>query len=260
MATAAKSKSVDLTTGIGILSFPHLYKSTASKDKKTGELGYDVQILIPKTDKDSARAILAAIKEVGESKWGDRWKQVKSPLRDGDKEKNELTEDGSTKGEKYPERLGHYFLNARSSKPPTVVARDRSPIEESDADAVYGGVVGRISVTFYAYSKEGNHGVGAGLNGVQKIRDGEPFGQGRPSAESMFDLIDDEDDDLDLDDELDDEPEEAPAPKRTAKKAPAKKAVAKKAPARKAKPVVEEDEDDLLEDEDDEEYDDLDDL
>lgn len=256
MAPQNKGITVDLTTGIGILSFPHLYKSTATKDKKTDALSYDVQILIPKSDKASARAILAAIKEVGESKWGERWKQVRNPLRDGDKEQDELTEDGKTKGEKYPERLGHYFLNARSSKPVTVVDRQRDPIPESDADSIYGGCKGRISVTFFTYSKEGNHGVGAGLNGVQKINDGEPFGQARPSAESMFDMLDDLDEDLDLDGE--DEPEEEPV-----KKAPAKKAAAKKAPAKKAvakkKPVVEPDEEDLLEDEEEDEdpFDDL---
>ena len=44
----------------------------------------------------------------------------------------------------------------------------------------------------------GNSGIGVALNGVQKISDGEPFGGGRPSVESMFDMIDsDEDEDED---------------------------------------------------------------
>jgi hypothetical protein len=249
MANADKV-TVDLTTGIGTLSFPRLFPSTA-QEKKDGTKSYEVQIIIPKSQREDILAILRAAKTVGEAKWGDKWKQVRQPLRDGDKEKDELTEDGTTKGEKYPERLGCYFLNARSTKPIAVVGRDRSPITEPSD--VYGGCKGKIAVNFYAYSKEGNHGIGAGLNGVQKIADGEPFGGGAPAVESMFDLLADEDiDDVDLDDvgDVDEEPTPPPA-KKAAKKAPAKKA-AKKAAKPEPEPEVDEDEDDL--------YDDLDDI
>lgn len=238
MATA-KSKTVDITTGVGTLSFPRVFKATAGK-KDDGSPSYDIQIIIPKTQKDDLRAILRAIKEVGEDKWGDKWRGVKSPLRDGDKEKDDITEDGSTKGEKYPERLGCYFLNARSGKPVAVVGRDRSPIDEPSD--LYGGCKGKIAVNFYAYSSNGNHGIAAGLNGVQKISDGEPLAAGAPAVESMFDLLDDEDD-LGLEDEVDTDEIEDEAP---VKKAPAKKA----APKKKAKPV--EEDDDLLDDLDDE--------
>jgi hypothetical protein len=242
--------TVDLTSGVGTLSFPHVFASTASKNDKE-ETVYDIQFIIPKTQREDVRALLVAIKKVGEAKWGANWKKVRTPLRDGDAEKDELTEDGSTKGAKYPERLGCYFLNARSTKPVGVYDRQRSPI--TNPDDLYGGCKGKIAVTFYPYSTSGNHGIGVGLNGVQKIADGEPFGGGRPSVESMFDMLDD-DDDLGLDDvdadEVDEEPEPEPAPKkRAAKKAAAKKA-AKPAPVEE--PDEDEDEDDL--------YDDLDDL
>jgi hypothetical protein len=243
MATA-KTKTVDITTGVGILSFPRVFKSTAGK-KDDGTASYDIQIIIPKDQKDDLRAILRAIREVGMDKWGEKWKSVKTPLRDGDKEADDLTEDGSTtKGEKYPERLGCYFMNARSGKPVAVVGRDRSPIDEPSD--LYGGCKGKIAVNFYAYTSNGNFGIAAGLNGVQKISDGEPLAAGAPPVESMFDMIDDEDD-LGLDDEVDEleeeEVEEAPAPKKRV----AKKAAAKRKPA-----PVEEDEEDLLDDLDDE--------
>jgi hypothetical protein len=247
--------TVDLTTGLGTLSFPHVFVQTKSKNDK-GEDVYDIQFIIPKSQRDDVRALLIAIKKVGEAKWGANWKKVRTPLRDGDAEKDELTEDGSTKGDKYPERLGCYFLNARSTKPVGVYDRQRNPI--NDPDAIYGGCKGKIAVTFYPYSTSGNHGIGVGLNGVQKIADGESFGTSRPSVESMFDMLD-EDDDLGLDDEdafgeEEAEVEETPAPaKKAAKKAPAKKAAAKKAAA----PEPEDDEDDA--DEDDL-YDDLDDI
>lgn len=248
---------VDITTGEGTISFPRLFATTAEK-KDDGTPSYEVQIIIPKSQTADIRALLAAIKKVGEAKWGANWKKVNIPLRDGDKEKDELTEDGSTKGEKYPERLGCYFLNARSTKP--VGVYDRSLNLITDPNEVYGGCRGKISVTFYPYSVQGNHGIAAGLNGVQKTGNGEPFGGGRPSVESMFDMLEDDEDadlddldaDLDMDDDVDEEPEEKPAPKkRAAKKAPAKKAAAKK---RKPEPEPEEDEDD-----EDDLYDDLDD-
>lgn len=245
----ADKVTVDITTGIGIISFPHLFKETVVK-KDDGSDSYETQFIISKSQREDIRALLIAIKKVGEAKWGDKWKSVRNPLRDGDKEKDDLTEDGSTKGEKYPERLGCFFFNARSTKPVGVYGRDLSPI--LDAGVVYGGCKAKISVSFYPYSQQGNHGIGVGLNGVQKIADGESFGNARPSVESMFDLLEDEEiDDLDLDAEEaeEEEVEEVkPAKKAAAKKAPAKKAAAKKV----VEVEVDEDEDDLYADLDDE--------
>ena len=260
MAGKTNNHRVSLTTGAGIISFPRVFPGTAGK-KDDGSPSYDIQILIPKTDKDSVRAILRAIKEVGEAKWGDNWRKVRTPLRDGDKEKGELTEDGTTKEEKYPERLGHYFINARSTKPVAVVDRKRVPIVNSDE--LYGGCKGKIAITFYPYSTSGNHGVGVGLDGVQKISDGESFGGGRPSVENMFDALDDDDDDDlysdvedEIEDEIEEEPEEKPAPRKRAavKKAAApaaKKAAAKRKPEPEPEIDIEEDEDDLYGDLDD---------
>jgi len=244
--------TVDITTGIGTLSFPHVFAQTASTNDK-GETTYDIQFIIPKTQREDVREILRAIKTVGEAKWGANWKKVRTPLRDGDKEAEDLTEDGSTMGDEYPERLGCYFLNARSTKPVGVYDRQRNPINEPDT--LYGGCKGKIAVTFYPYSTSGNNGIGVGLNGVQKISDGEPFGNARPSVDSMFDVLDDDDiEDVDLDDlgdEDDVEPEPAPVAKRAAKKAPAKRAAKKAAPA-----PIEDDLDDAADDEDDDLYDD----
>lgn len=246
---ATQTKKVDLTTGIGTLSFPHVFKETAVKNDK-GEVVYDIQIIIPKSQREDAREIVKAIKEVGEAKWGANWKKVRTPLRDGDGEKDDITEDGSTKGEKYPERLGCWFLNARSTKPVGVYDRQRNPIVNSDD--LYGGCKGKIAVTFYPYSTSGNNGIGVGLNGVQKIADGESFGGGRKPVESMFDLMDDEDD-LGLDDvdEMEEEIEEEEPPARPAKKAAARPAAKKTAARRKPEPEeieVDEDEDDLYDD------------
>lgn len=246
----------DITTGIGTISFPRVFESTKGK-KKDGSDVYDIQIIIPKTQRDDLKAIFAAIKAVGMAKYGENWKKVGNPLRDGDAEKDELTEDGSTtRGEKYPERLGCYFINARSTKPVGVYDRSLTPI--TNPGDLYGGCKAKISVTFYPYSVEGNHGVGCSLNGVQKVADGEAFGNTRPSVESMFEALDDPEDDG-LGDDLDadgfDEPEEEPTPPPAKKRAPAKKAAAKK-----AAPVEVDDADDLSDLDSQDDLDDLDDL
>jgi hypothetical protein len=79
----ANRVTVDLTTGIGLLSFPHVFKETASTNDK-GETVYDCQFIIPKGQREDVRAILLAVKKVGEAKWGANWKKVRAPLRDGD--------------------------------------------------------------------------------------------------------------------------------------------------------------------------------
>lgn len=250
---AQNAEKVSLTTGEGILSFPVLFKPEVNA--QSGKEEYSVQFIIPKTDRESVRAIMAAIKQVGQAKWGDNWSKVRKPLRDGDKEAGNIAEDGKTYGEKYPERLGCVFFNAKTQRPVGIYDRQRNLI--TDPSEIYSGCKAKVAIEFYAYSKSGNSGIGIGLNGVQKIGNGEMIGGGgKPSVESMFDMLDDEDSDG-LDDEYEsyDEPDEVEE-EPPARKAPAKKAAAKKAPA-KRKPVeeieVEDDEADLVD-----EYDDLD--
>lgn len=247
---AGNKVTVDITTGIGTLSFPRVFSTTKGKNDK-GEDVYDIQFIIPKSQKDDVRALLAAIKRVGLAAYGENWRKYRQPLRDGDKEADDMTTDGKTKGEKYPERLGCFFLTARSSRPIGVVDRSRTPIE--NPDDLYGGCKGKVNISFFPYNNSGNIGIGCGLNGVQKVADGEAFGKGRPSVESMFDMLD-EDEDLGLDegdefDEVEEEEEGEAAPVATkTRRAPAKKAAAKKAAAKPVAVEVDEDEDDLFED------------
>lgn len=210
----AEKKTVQMTTGVGTLSFPKVFKETASVGKD-GKKTYEIQIIISKKDKKSIKEILEALRVVGEAKWGDRWKGVNSPLRDGDKEKDELAEDGKTKGEKYPERLGCFFLNARSTRPVGVYDRDNVLID--DSNEIYGGAKGKIAVEFFPYSKEGNTGIAASLLGVQKTGDGESFGASAPDVASMFTPLGDDEDGLS------DDEDEKPAKAKDKAKAKGKK-------------------------------------
>ncbi len=151
---------------------------------------YSVCLLISKDDTETVEhinaAILAAYHE-GQSKLRGNGKTVppleelKSPLRDGDKErKND------------PAYKNCWFINAKSITKPGVVDAYRNPI--LDTSELYSGIIGRASITFYAYNTNGNRGIAAGLDHIQKLADGTPLG-GRSRPEDDFD------DDLDAENE-----------------------------------------------------------
>ena len=153
-----------------------------------GDPKYSVSLIIPKSDTKTIVKIEAAIQaayEEGESKLRGNSKTVpalsvlKTPLRDGDRERPD--------DEAY---RNSYFINANSATKPGIVDADRNPI--LDRSEVYSGVYGRASVNFYAFNSSGNKGIACGLNNLQKISDGEPLG-GKSRAEDDF-ATDDEDD------------------------------------------------------------------
>ena len=149
---------------------------------------YSVSLIIPKSDTETVSKIMAAIKaayEEGQAKLRGNAKSVpaleymKTPLRDGDKER---PDDEAYKNS--------YFINANSGTAPGVVDANRQPI--IDTSEVYSGVYGRASINFYAFNSNGNKGIACGLNNLQKIRDGEPLG-GKARAEDDFATDDDDD-------------------------------------------------------------------
>jgi len=141
---------------------------------------YSVCLLIPKGDKDTLAKVKAAIESVkaepkAATTWGSKWlASFKSPLRDGDTERDL---------EKNPEYKGHYFINCNSGQKPDVVDAALNPI--LDKSEMYSGCFGRASVNFYPFSKDGNKGIAAGLNNVQKLGDGERLGGGSRAADDF---------------------------------------------------------------------------
>ena len=150
---------------------------------------YSVSLIIPKSDTVTVNKIKAAIKAAyeegqsklkGNSKFVPALEDLKTPLRDGDKER---------KGD--DAYKGSYFVNANSTTKPGVVDADRNPI--LDSSELYSGIIGRASVNFYAFNSNGNKGIACGLNNLQKLSDGTPLG-GHSRAEDDFADLDDEDD------------------------------------------------------------------
>ena len=150
---------------------------------------FSVSLIIPKSDTVTIAKIRAAIEAAyeegqsklkGSSKFIPALEDIKTPLRDGDKDR---------KGDEAYKNA--YFVNANSTTKPGVVDADRNPI--LDSSELYSGIIGRASITFYAYNSNGNRGIACGLNNIQKLADGTPLG-GHSRAEDDFADLDDEDD------------------------------------------------------------------
>lgn len=168
------------------LSYTHVFhKYTPEGNAEDGK--YMTNVLIPKNEKETIKALQEAIEAAKKAgivnKWGGKEpkKQLDMPLRDGDEKDDENYE-------------GHLFVNAKSGTRPGIVDKNKVPIV--DEEEIYSGVWAIVSVSFYAYDKNGNRGVACGLNNIMKFKDDERFG-GRVSAESDFaDLDMEEDEDL----------------------------------------------------------------
>ena len=150
---------------------------------------YSVSLIIPKSDTVTIAKINAAIEAAynegqsklkGNSKFVPELDSLKTPLRDGDKDR---------KGD--PVYANSYFLNANSASKPGVVDAERQEI--IDTSELYSGISGRASINFYAFNSNGNKGIACGLNNLQKLADGTPLGS-RSRAEDDFANLDDEDD------------------------------------------------------------------
>ena len=180
------SNPTKVITGKGRLSYAYVWSPHESENDEggKGEAKYSTSFLVPKTDVETIKKLKAAINaaaDVGAKKyWGGKVPQnLKLPVRDGDKEYEE-------KGEAY---RGCYFFNASSKLAPGIVDTRNAPITEQEE--VYSGCYARISINFYPYNKDKGRGIACGLNNIQKLGDGEPFGSVRSSAADDFDTLED---------------------------------------------------------------------
>lgn len=147
---------------------------------------YSVSLIIPKSDKKTLDKINKAIevaKKEGVSKLGGKIPaNLKTPLRDGDLDRPD--------DEAYS---NSYFINANSKVKPGIVDKDLQAI--MDSTELYSGCYGRASIVFYAYNANGNKGIAAGLQNLQKLEDGEPLG-GISRPEDDFEAVDDDAEDI----------------------------------------------------------------
>lgn len=162
---------VTITTPVR-LSYTNLLTPRAQDAAKPEVLTFSTAILIPKSDKETVKALQTAIKEALDEgvskKWnGKRPANLKNPLRDGDTERPD--------DEVY---AGHYFINAKGprggkEKPILLDSKGR---ETDSSSVIYSGVEAQVSLQFYPFDVSGNRGVAAGVSALQSFERGEALG------------------------------------------------------------------------------------
>lgn len=163
-------------------SYCNLFQPKAPFNNPQGEPKYSVTVLVPKTNTAAKAVIDNAISQAIDAGVSSKWNGVRPPqpsicVHDGD---GPRPSDGSAFGE---ECKGCWVFTASTKQPPFVV--DEYVQNIIDPTKVYSGMWGNVNVTFFAYNNAGKKGIGCGLNGVQKIRDGEALG-GQITAQEAF--------------------------------------------------------------------------
>lgn len=182
MATA-NTNNTKVVTGKVRFSFVNVFEARAFGENQAPK--YSVMLLIPKSDIATIQhckdAIDAAAKKGQSTKFGGKLPPVlKTTFKDADKDTNQ---DGEVFASIWPYTANHYIINVSSKNQPQVVDADMNPI--INPVEFYSGCYGRASINFFAYNNNGNKGVSAGLNNLQKLEDGEGLG-GFTTAEQDF--------------------------------------------------------------------------
>jgi len=163
----------------GTVRFTYFSALSARKNEMNGKEEFSTQVLVPKSDTETVKALKAAAKAALDAKFGDKIPpKIKSPLRDGD---TETKGDGSLLGDEYK---GHFFFNAKAQKKPGAV--DSNGNDLIGKDDIVSGDFGRLSLNAYAYDQAGNRGVSFGINHIMLEKKGTPLGIAKSSAADDF--------------------------------------------------------------------------
>jgi len=160
------------TDNINTPEFRLAFPSVFEPNKYGGKEKFLITMLFPKEqDLTPLKQLLA---NCAKEAWGEdrsKWPALQSPFNDGDTKE-------------WDGFAGHVFVKASSEYPPGVVdARREDVINKTD---VYGGCYARAQVNVFAWEFGGKHGLSFGLQNLQKLRDGDPFGN-RAHAGTAFD-------------------------------------------------------------------------
>lgn len=170
----AEINSTKVVTGKVRFSFVNVFEARAFGEGQTPK--FSVMLLIPKSDVGTItrikKAIDAAAQKGISTKFGGKLPAVlKTTLKDADKDTDQ---DGEIFADKWDYTAGHYIINVSSKNQPQIVDAECNPI--INPTEFYSGCYGRASINFFPYNNNGNKGISAGLNNLQKLEDGEPLG------------------------------------------------------------------------------------
>lgn len=157
------------------LSYITVFTPKPPFNKPDGDLKYSVTVLLPKSNVQAKATLDAAINAAIAEGPAKCWNGVIPPqpaisVHDGD---GPRPSDGSPFG---PECKGMWVFTAscKADRPPFVVDANVQPIMQQSE--IYSGVYGNVNISCFPYANTGKKGIGIGLNGIQKTRDGEPLG------------------------------------------------------------------------------------
>lgn len=167
------------------LSFSSLFKPTASI--ANGPEKFRASFLIdPNTvdGKNNLKALAEARKAVEAEKFG-KPMEYKDPKRcciaNGDDKISDKT------GEPYDGYEGMKVVSATNGKKFPIVDADRTPLSAEDGKPYNGCYVNAVITLYGVKDKDkGGNGLFAGIDAIQFLRDGEPFGGGGVSADDVF--------------------------------------------------------------------------
>ena len=169
-----------ILTPVFRLSYPNVWAPKFNQLAKRDQ--YDIQMLFSKvTDKEALKPMVELMNKLIIHKWGTKPAGCLNPFKDGDTMKNSA---GELLKEKNPALEGSIVLSSWSKLPPGIInPTGKHPITQHDE--IYGGCYCRAQLNAYAYEKGQNKGVSFGLLHIQKVRDGDAFGN-RSRAEDAF--------------------------------------------------------------------------
>lgn len=167
------------------LSYPHLDKPYAGKNDRgeDGKAKYAVVGMLNKSTHVEAKdLIVEAINELLKANKNAKVAADKKFIRNGD--------DSDKVGYE-----GHWTVSAREERQPSVRNQRGELIVEAKkiADMFYGGCYGNILIRPWFQDNDYGKRVNAGLVGVQFLRDGESFGEGRVDDSDAWEDVSDDD-------------------------------------------------------------------
>lgn len=156
------------------LSYCNVFTPKPPYNNPNGEPKFSVTVLLPKTNVAAKAALDTAIKAAIAEGPAKCWNGATPPqpaisVHDGD---GPRPSDGDAFG---PECKGMWVFTAscKADRPPFVVDAQVLPIMQQSE--IYSGVYGNVNISLFPYANSGKKGVGIGLNGIQKTRDGDPL-------------------------------------------------------------------------------------
>lgn len=160
------------------LSFPSLFNMATFGGESTGK--YEATFILDKKEHAVLiKELQTAIDKLSKEELKGKVPADKLCLKDGDETER-------------AEFAGKFTIKASTKKRPLVINRDKSPIAETD-NVIYAGCYVNGLISLWAQNNQYGKRINAQLDGIQFMRDGEPFGDGSIGVDAFDAFGNDED-------------------------------------------------------------------